>query len=222
MTFDRHPGYIDRGVSAIPEPPLGPWYICGLDLGQTMDFSALAILELPSEHIRHLGRWELGTPYTKQVDDCRDLLHGSMLCGRTTLVVDATGAGRPVIDMMRARGLSPVPIVITGGWAVQSTAGYISVPKRDLVAALAMGSEASVLVAPELEYAPVLRREIANFRAKITTSGHDTYEAWREGQHDDLVLAAALAIWWSRKAGHFTLADRMLAPKGADWKAVRP
>ena len=24
---------------------------------------------------------------------------------------------------------------------------------------------------------------------------HDTYEAWREGQHDDLVLSLALACW---------------------------
>ncbi|MEJ7861626.1 MAG: hypothetical protein WKF90_08310 [Pyrinomonadaceae bacterium] len=30
---------------------------------------------------------------------------------------------------------------------------------------------------------------------KINDSAHDTYGAWREGTHDDLVLAAALALW---------------------------
>lgn len=33
------------------------------------------------------------------------------------------------------------------------------------------------------------------FKVKISTSGHDSYEAWREGDHDDLVLAALLALW---------------------------
>jgi hypothetical protein len=29
-------------------------------------------------------------------------------------------------------------------------------------------------------------------------TAHDSYEHWREGDHDDLVLAAALACWWPR------------------------
>jgi hypothetical protein len=29
------------------------------------------------------------------------------------------------------------------------------------------------------------------------TTGHDSYGQWREGQHDDLVLAVALAAWWA-------------------------
>jgi hypothetical protein len=39
-----------------------------------------------------------------------------------------------------------------------------------------------------------------NFKLKINiTTGHDSYEAWREGEHDDLVLAAALAVWAADK-----------------------
>ncbi len=34
-----------------------------------------------------------------------------------------------------------------------------------------------------------------NMRIKVSLSGQDTYGAWREGLHDDLVLAAALACW---------------------------
>jgi hypothetical protein len=34
------------------------------------------------------------------------------------------------------------------------------------------------------------------FRAKISKStAHETYEAWREGNHDDLVPSGALACW---------------------------
>jgi hypothetical protein len=38
-------------------------------------------------------------------------------------------------------------------------------------------------------------KELENFRVKVTTARTDTFEAWREGQNDDLVLAVALAAW---------------------------
>lgn len=45
----------------------------------------------------------------------------------------------------------------------------------------------------------ILTAELQNFRAQITTSGHDSYEAWREGAHDDTVLATALACWFGER-----------------------
>ena len=27
-------------------------------------------------------------------------------------------------------------------------------------------------------------------------TAHDSYGAWREGAHDDMVLAVAIAVWW--------------------------
>jgi hypothetical protein len=38
-----------------------------------------------------------------------------------------------------------------------------------------------------------------NFRVKITTNANDTYEAWREGQHDDLVLGLSMACWYAER-----------------------
>ena len=32
-------------------------------------------------------------------------------------------------------------------------------------------------------------------------AAHDIYGAWREGQHDDLVLATALAVWFGERMG---------------------
>jgi hypothetical protein len=40
--------------------------------------------------------------------------------------------------------------------------------------------------------APVLP---AAFRAKVTLAGNETFEAWREHDHDDLVLEVALALY---------------------------
>ena len=33
------------------------------------------------------------------------------------------------------------------------------------------------------------------YQVKITLAGHEQYAVWREGTHDDLVFAVALACW---------------------------
>ena len=45
----------------------------------------------------------------------------------------------------------------------------------------------------------VLIEELVAFRAKISSSGNDSYEAWREKDHDDLVLALALSCWYGER-----------------------
>ncbi len=51
-------------------------------------------------------------------------------------------------------------------------------------------------MAPELPEAETLMNELLNFEVKITAAANDVYGAWREGTHDDLVLAVALTCWW--------------------------
>ena len=126
------------------------------------------------------------------------------LAGRTTLIVDATGVGRPVVDAFRAAGFARpgvalVAILITGGDAVpyDRASGYWRVPKRDLVGILAVLLQTRRLkVAAALPHAPTLLTELQNVRVKIDPqTAHDSYSAWREADHDDLVLAVALAVW---------------------------
>ena len=39
--------------------------------------------------------------------------------------------------------------------------------------------------------------EMQSFKVKIDPkTAHDSYSAWRENAHDDLVLAACLAVWF--------------------------
>ena len=61
-------------------------------------------------------------------------------------------------------------------------------PKRDLVSALEVPFHTGKLkVAEGLELWNVLREELLNFRRKIDLrTAHDSYEHWREGDHDDL------------------------------------
>jgi hypothetical protein len=61
-------------------------------------------------------------------------------------------------------------------------------------------------IASALPEAATLTKELQDFQMKITlATGHDSYGAWREGAHDDLVLALACALWcgerrWQRWA----------------------
>ena len=53
-------------------------------------------------------------------------------------------------------------------------------------------------IADAIPDARVLVEDLLAYRVKITANAHDVYEPWREGAHDDLLLAVALACWYGR------------------------
>jgi hypothetical protein len=120
------------------------------------------------------------------------------------MVIDATGAGRPVVDLfLNARmPVEIAPLTITAGsevreagWNVTTTRAYW-VPKIELVSTVqALLQTRRLRVVPRLALAEVLKSELLGFKIKITSSANETFGAWREGAHDDLVLAVAMAAW---------------------------
>jgi hypothetical protein len=197
-------------------------YFVGLDLGQSADYTALAVVQkVPTYdqqtgkhsselHLKHLERYPLKTPYTDIADQVKSLLSGPPFTddirygfrirkARTELIVDKTGVGLAVTDLLKERRLGFIAVTITGlGQKVNrhATKEY-SVPKQDLVSALEVPFHKGTLkVAKGLQGWPKLREELLNFRRKQNkTTAHISYEHWRESDHDDLVLAAALACW---------------------------
>ena len=88
------------------------------------------------------------------------------------------------------------------------------VPKRDVASTIAVLLQTGRLrIARNLKESETLGRELLNFRVKISLSGHDSYEAWREQEHDDLVLAVGLAAWLFEKGrdGWIVYAEEELA-----------
>lgn len=188
-------------------------FLMGLDLGQSSDYTALSVLEkididsdrgmVHGYHLRHLERPKLGTPYPAIVERAKKLLSRDPLKGASSLIVDATGVGAPVVDMMRQAdiGAPIIAVTITGGDTV-GNASYNTyrVPKRDLVSNLQVLFQSGRLkVAQGLPEASLLVKELLTFQVKITLDAHDTYGAWREGAHDDLVLSVALAVWYGER-----------------------
>lgn len=159
----------------------------------------------PLEHqLLHIERIPLGTPYPAVVTRIAQVTEEVALYGPPTVVVDFTGVGRAVVDMLQAvmpnRPLRKV--TITGGAAVtQPSPSEFHVPKRDLVTALEVVFQSRRLKAiPGLSLARELRSELEKFRFDISARGNDTYEA-ASGHHDDLVLALALAVWHAERPG---------------------
>jgi hypothetical protein len=113
------------------------------------------------------------------------------------LLVDKTGVGVAVTDLLKERRLRFTAVTIHGEEKVTHTNGTYNVPKGDLVAALEVPFHKGALkVAEGLTLWGVMREELQNFRRKINLkTAHASYEHWREGDHDDLVLACALACW---------------------------
>lgn len=176
-------------------------FYIGLDLGQASDYTALCILEIQpgrSYAVRRLERIR-GESYPNIVQKVDALMRSPALKGNASLVVDQTGVGVPVVDLLRKAGLGPVAISIHGGDKASNEGDTWRVPKRDLVGVLQVLLQSGRLkVSSQLKLGPVLQAEMLNFKVKIDpVTAHDSYSAWRESDHDDLILSVALAAWYA-------------------------
>lgn len=195
-------------------------WLFGLDLGQAQDYSALVLLEYhPPVHddtlmgspvvqpgryeARYAHRWQLGTPYTEVTRDVAHRLHRAPVNGTANLIVDRTGVGAAVCDVLRQAGLHHIPVHVHGGAEVTRAPRGYNVPKRDIVSSTQVLLQQDRLhFARTMPLMEPLFHELASFRARINEqTAHDTYSAWREQDHDDLVFALAIACWWGEKYG---------------------
>jgi hypothetical protein len=172
----------------------------GVDLGQSVDPTAVVVIETDQSRV-HAVRWieslPIGMSYPEQTERLVVINERCRADGPTMTVIDYTGVGRPVVDMLRRRLHGGIKAVtISGGNAVtQPSPREVVVPKRDLIGALEVVLQTHRLVIVDgLQGTPDLRAELVAFQFEISQRGHDSYEA-ASGHHDDLVLGLSLAIW---------------------------
>ena len=152
------------------------------------DHRAWLAPEFRSLRVRYLERLPLGTPYARVVLRMGELLRDPQMAGVSRLTVDATGVGAPVVEMLRGArlGVTVTAVTITGGAAAHGVGENWSVPKRDLMAGLVVLLEQGQLKIPRgLRESASLMRELSN---------------WGTVEHDDLVVALALACWRTKRA----------------------
>jgi hypothetical protein len=192
----------------------------GVDLGQRRDHSAIAVVEhirhaaritpyslyaptpSPGEWIvRHLERLPLGTPYTAVAARIVELTRNPKLARGCRLVVDATGVGLPVVDMLRAAqpGCALAPVWITGGQSAHFDGKVWHVPKLELLARLQTLLETKRLrILRNMRESGTLVRELLHIQSARRPSGALKIGAQGADEHDDLTLAVALAVWAAR------------------------
>lgn len=194
-----------------------PRYVSCLDLGQAQEFTALAVLETTEQPefgrkvkhhaVRHLERFGLGTAYTAVCDRLALLFREAPLAD-STLALDLTAVGRPVLDLFRKARLraSLKAVTVSGGHKARlDPAGGWLVPKKELVSTLQVLLQSRRLaVAGTLPEAQTLVCELENFRMREPkVFAEDGVEQWRDGPQDDLVLAVAIAAWQSEHLREF-------------------
>jgi len=185
-----------------------PQYIVGLDLGSIADFTALVVVERsgkPRDYrygITHIERINLGVSYPDIIGRVCNVMASPKL-REAPLVVDSTGVGRPVLDMIRRTGLLVHGITITGGHEAFRKGRDWTVPKRDLIMGLlVLLQDSRLIISDALPLAKELLKELLNIRVTQNIHANVMFESWREGVHDDLVFAAAIGAWWGEHAMH--------------------
>ena len=218
--------------------------VVSVDLGTVGDYTAITFTEvvsrlqekgrviIPSEQqlpivnevvCRMIERLPLGTSYPDVIERIRQIMDAPDISNQAMLIVDQTGCGIPVVQQMRKiKGLSPVGITITGGSTVTETVdGGYNVPKKDLVSALQLAFQTRRLkFSRGLSFKDDLLHELRNFKVKMKKNT-ESYEAWRESDHDDLVLSLAMAMWMHRRLhGETTQMDRKQST-GREYNVLR-
>lgn len=207
--------------SKYPVTPIRAFAV-GVDLGKSVDSTVIAVVDyqltgtqdwierrgasnvLAERHkesfdLRALERIPLGTPYNEIVSYCESLMAREPLRSDGTLVIDDTGAGRPIGDMFESQtGLKPIRVTTTAGEQVSDLGrNRWHVPKSILVATVdGLLSTGALRIAKSLPTAEVLREELKNFRRSLSAAGRSTFAA-APGKHDDTISALSLACWYA-------------------------
>ncbi|MCS6829916.1 MAG: terminase family protein [Armatimonadota bacterium] len=170
--------------------------VAGLDWGRYRDYTALVVLSesggrLHAVHVERLP----SSAWQNQIEQL--IRRFSAWCVRT-VCCDATGIGDPLTEMLQQHisasrmGVRVRPVVLTAP------------AKRMVVESLALAMEQDRIAIPPH---PDLLRELHAFTASRTASGHIRLQA-HGSEHDDLVIALALAVHASDGDGLVTPAIR--------------
>jgi len=150
--------------------------------------------------IRFLERLPLSTPYPQVAERLAEIANNLKAMKPTSLLLraDATGVGRPVVDLLRQhpglRGVSIVAVSITSGDKWEPGGREATLGKAYLVSRLQALLQTGRIRLPKTAEAQALAEELKNFEIRVSESGRDTYGAFKTGSHDDMVVALGLAV----------------------------
>ena len=173
-------GSVFRGVREImtaePKPPVaGHYYVMGVDLAKVQDYTVITVYDRSTNEQVYQKRIQtIEWPFQKKwiKDICNHY-------NKALVNLDATGLGDPIADDLIRDGIPVEPYKLT------------SESKKDIIEKLSIWIEQK-----KFRMLNILDTsfEFDNFSYEIGPTGRIRYQA-RQGFHDDIVIAQALAIW---------------------------
>ena len=167
-------------------PVIGRFYVMGIDLAKTLDFTVLTIVDSITREVVFWDRFN-NIDWKEQKFKIMEwaTLYNNALC-----VIDSTGVGDPIVEDLQHSGLS-VYFDKDGRPGFKFT----NTSKNNLIDALSMAIEQrQITIPPKLD---CLIDELQSFEYVLTPTGNIKYGA-PEGKHDDCVISLALAVWGIR------------------------
>ncbi len=149
-------------------------YSIGIDLAKSLDFTVKIVIRHSDRQVVYFERYNNVT-YDEQIEKIISL---SKKYNNANILIDSTGVGDPVFDILKKKGANVKPFKFTNP------------SKENLIRNLMIAMENLEVKYPEID---VLLNELEVFEYKLGSSGVFRYEA-PDGEHDDCVIALALAV----------------------------
>ena len=215
----------------------GKEYIVSVDLAKKRDYTVIQIYRDKPEPIPILPGAERrakvinflelayqqkiqAMTYSDQIRVIKELVGSVQITNNYNLIVDGTGVGEPVVDMMREQGLAPLPIIFTAGGAINEiaqpfgqlfgssspgkiahlkTIKEIRVPKETLVhAGMLVMQQKRLRTAANLAHKDEFAMQLQRFVGKVNEKTRKvSYGNESDDIHDDFVVAFLMAAWYS-------------------------
>ncbi|HVI40495.1 MAG TPA: hypothetical protein VM577_07535, partial [Anaerovoracaceae bacterium] len=162
------------GNSLKPAIP-GHYYVLGLDLAKLQDWTVLTVIDLNTFEVVFLDRFnQIDWPLQKL-----RVMETARNYNNAQIHLDATGIGDPLFDDLQRMGLN------VEGYKLNNSS------KKALIEKLSIYIEQGKIKYPA---DPQLMRELEIYGYEQTKSGNTTFNA-PSGDHDDMVVSLALAVW---------------------------
>lgn len=171
-------------VGEFQNPIIGRFYVIGIDLAKSEDFTVLTVIDSKTREVVYIERFQ----DIEWRDQKLRIQRLALRYNNAQCVVDATGVGDPIVEDLKNAGISLYYDKDRPGFK------FTNETKSQLIEQLAIAIEQRQITFPNYE---VLINELMNYEYSITDNGRIKYSA-PAGKHDDCVISLGLAVWGIR------------------------
>jgi hypothetical protein len=174
-------GLVFRGIhdvidDTLGEPEPGVAYLLGVDIARHEDFTALCVMDRAKKKVVYLDRFrEMDFHFQRE-----RILTLAKKYNNAKIIIDSTGMGDSVASELKRHAF------------VEEYPLYSQKAKQQLIDKLIIFISEKVIKIPQNE---ALINELLRYEVKMSQRDNLYKYSAPKGEHDDLVIALALAVW---------------------------